>query len=372
MQAADQLLLSDNKFCHRLRECIRFPEDHALTALVTQIQILAVADSTLRSYMSVSQRFVVFCRGNHVDVPNLSCDDISLFLVDLARSQLKVSTISTMYSNLRGFFKLVHAEFPTESKDIELTLRGLGRVCDTSIKRAIPILGGHLSRLEAVLSGVPHGSPLLSILRPLLSINNLRLITMLTVAHDGLLRVSELLSLRWCHVNKTVLGYVLTIVHSKANQIGPAEQVSIVHHTTEYTSAATWMDLFWLKSKQSNLDFVFHNNNALKSPITAREVNDWIKSNANNLELNADSISSHSLRAGGATDMVLRGATPNDVMRQGRWKSASMVDIYFRPSLSTWQEHLQRQINTTGGIQGVPRLDKCAHSSIDVKRKRKR
>lgn len=70
------------------------------------------------------------------------------------------------------------------------------------------------------------------------------------------------------------------------------------------------------------------------------------------MQLDPKAVSSHSFRSGGATDMVLRGATREMVMRQGRWKSIEMVEIYFRPSTSAWQSFLRQNGTTRGTLQG--------------------
>jgi len=58
-----------------------------------------------------------------------------------------------------------------------------------------------------------------------------------------------------------------------------------------------------------------------------------------------DEISSHSLRAGGAMAMHLNGASPDDIMKVGRWKSRTFL-MYIHEQISAFAAGLSYKMST--------------------------
>lgn len=343
--------MDDTEFFQNLFQAVHESENQSVQLLMIRIQTLAWANSTLNSYLQVAKKFVDFIETNDCDPNCITEEVISVFLVRLAQSELKISTISTLLSNLKGFYKFLHAKFPEQSY-LDITIKGLSRVCDTSVRRAEPVLSSHLAILEVCFTGIQLNSAAASYMRSILSDNKLRIMVMFTMAHDGLLRVSELLGLKWSDIMHTELGFVISIGHSKTNQSGPPETVSIIDHEAGYTSASTWLNIYEGKYAKDPDALMFPCLKKRQTSISTREFNKWVKLYAVQMQLDPKAVSSHSFRSGGATDMVLRGATREMVMRQGRWKSIEMVEIYFRPSTSAWQSFLRQNGTTRGTLQG--------------------
>ena len=136
-------------------------------------------------------------------------------------------------------------------------------------------------------------------------------------------------------------GYEISIIHSKTNQFGPPQQVFVVDHAGDHTSAASWIALYKQKcSDPQPDDFVFKKSAKSSYLITTSIYNGWIKQYAPIIGLVKGNFSSHGLRAGGATDLRPNVAVQFDIMRQGRRKSVEMANLYCRMNDQSWQERL--------------------------------
>jgi hypothetical protein len=82
----------------------------------------------------------------------------------------------------------------------------------------------------------------------------------------------------------------------------------------------------FLRGKPSSLDF--------SKSLTYAALAKLIRHDVNEIGLNPQDFGSHSLRAGGATDLFVSGIlTLPQIMIVGRWKTVQAAMVYFRADL---------------------------------------
>ena len=135
---------------------------------------------------------------------------------------------------------------------------------------------------------------------------------------DAGLRLSEAQALRWSDLCTDTDGTTtLTVRYSKTDQTGEGQEVVITGRTADDLRA--WRAL---SSAAGPEDRVFGHS---RSQLYRR-----IKRAVAAAGYNASGFSGHSGRVGLARKMASRKASTEQIMRQGRWKSAAMVALYMR------------------------------------------
>ena len=158
------------------------------------------------------------------------------------------------------------------------------------------------------------------------------------VAHDGLLRFSELAALRvrdvvWDHS----LGTVYLIVRdSKANKGGPPELVAMQAYGS--LSGTALLQAYWAQhqlQEASPEDFLFPlatirgRTPKGEIPVSKSRFIDWVRQLLRRIGLPGHEFSGHSFRSGGATDMWNRRMPASFIKLIGRWRSEAYA-IYCR------------------------------------------
>ncbi len=142
-------------------------------------------------------------------------------------------------------------------------------------------------------------------------------VAMISLAHDALLRCSELLALRWADIDLSESGSYGTVLirRSKTDQTGQGAVVPI----SEFSYAA----LVRLKPAGAQpCDPVFD--------ISPNTVTRRMRAAAQAAGIDPTWVSSHSPRVGMAQDLAAAGADMLVLMIAGRWKQATTVIRYTR------------------------------------------
>lgn len=163
-------------------------------------------------------------------------------------------------------------------------------------------------------------------------------VTMAFVAHDGLLRFSELMALRvrdvvWDHRDRVVY---LIVRDAKANKDGPPELVALMSYGE--LSGAALLEAYWVgrRLQEANPDdYLFpicQEQPGLMDgeiPVCKSNFIKWARRLLEGLGLDGNEFSGHSFRSGGATDMWSRRMPRELIKLAGRWKSEAYA-IYCR------------------------------------------
>ena len=277
----------------------------------------------------------------------LSSDQLCQYVVYIHdNDKMKVSSIRTSFTNLKGFLSYFTSKLPDLS-DVDITLDGLSRCSVQTIKQASPIQGEHLAKLEKLFTGYDFDASNATTSRTYLTVDKLQFITISTVAHNGSFRINELLNMTWDNVLKTDNGYRLTIDHSKMNQQGPPQDVFVIYHDGNHTSGASWLDIY--KQRCPSHYWVFPHLSKENIPLPYSQFNRSVKYYTKQMGLDAKLFSSHSFRSGCTTDMIEAQVHPENIRKHARWASMDMISRYSRPDEYTWQSTLQDIFDGTGG-----------------------
>lgn len=141
---------------------------------------------------------------------------------------------------------------------------------------------------------------------------NLQLITMTVLAHDGLLRAAELCKLRVSDVTRTQAGYTISIHKAKNNKTGPPQ-------TLELSAQGKHSAARYLRKYLRSIPTRDANSRLFSQP--RRQWIKFLRTKLADLGLDPTQYSGHSMRSGGATDLWRDGVRPRVIQAYGRWLS---------------------------------------------------
>jgi len=283
----------------------------------------SVADSSARTFQPGIAVYLSFCHNNCINPLSPSAEDIVLFATDLSHSRC-LSTIRVYLAAVR-FHLLSHAASIAELHSPRLTavLRGLERTQGPA----------RLARREITM-------PDLEVVKAYLERSNYSnhdqamLWSSITTAFYGLLRASEFLAsdaltvepdrtLTWSSITATPSVVFIQLKRTKTAQDGHGGTVEL-RPTSNFLcpvqAFCAHSDNVGDRAKGDNPVFTFQSGKHL----TRDELTRMLRH-----ALQTTTVSSHSLRIGGATNMANCGASEAQVRRAGRWRS-SACDRYVR------------------------------------------
>lgn len=234
-------------------------------------------------------------------------------------------SVSNILSSMRTFCRLQSLPWLSESDAyrLHLLVKDL-EYDDLSVSQRKRPLGIGLLRMAASKMDLQNKGELYKL-------------TIVTVAHDALLRTHELLSglevgdLVWSQDKKIV---TIHLKRTKTCRSGPGVLVIIVdsHSYSAVRLLRRWFDAAQLWSRSTMLVFPSFSRragfrfNMTASPGWYRNV---IKRLVRSIGLDSRRYSGHSPRAGGATDLFDAGVAYPLIKKAGRWRSDAVM-VYFR------------------------------------------
>lgn len=186
-------------------------------------------------------------------------------------------------------------------------------------RQAQPLVIAILLRIDAFLS---------------LSLSDAICRAMLWLGHDGLLRVAELVCGHKAHdftFNAARTMMSLRLWRDKTHRSGSFVSVSFQLRSgpCAVRAVVALFDLLDLWSSPRSFVFPALSRRSKSSSVSKSFIQSRIKSLVALLGLNPRVFSTHSLRAGGATDLFVAKVPYGHIMKMGRWKSLSFL-LYFR------------------------------------------
>ena len=244
------------------------------------------------------------------------------------------NTVEQYVGRLHTWCTAVGRQFPTKESlaGYRLIMRGQQRDAWRDVRRAAPLRGHHIRRYDALYLSNKRAA-------------DIRFRAMLYICHGAMLRASELLKLKASDIFVSEFGVRISVraVNDKMRVgRGPATEVWIpAEGSLAREAMLQWQRVFTPAGPEAS---------AWAWETSYSSWNRMTKAVGKTLGLEG-TTTSHSLRAGGCTDLLQGGCPPEIVRRMGRWKSDTYLQ-YFRPSGRELVAHLGAALSavfTSGG-----------------------
>jgi site-specific recombinase XerD len=273
----------------------------------------AYAPNTLRAYKADMLEFIAYCDKKGYCALPAEPNTVAEFLMQTVPQGIKSSTIRRKVSSISAIHRLSSLEDPTKHSEVRIIQRKIYRQLGTRFDQAYPITSALLTRLLAACEYGLHG---------------LRDRALLMVAYDSMRRRSELISLRvedieWIPDNRALI----LLRKSKTDQHGCGKWI---HLTSESTQALHQ----WLSAAKINEGLIFRGvrpSGEITDGLCESRVSRIYKSLARKTGLSesiVQNISGHSMRVGGAHDLLNTGASLPQIMVKGGWAKTDTVMRY--------------------------------------------
>lgn len=273
----------------------------------------AYAPNTLRAYKADMVEFIAYCEKTGECALPAEPETVAKFLMQTLPLGIKSSTIRRKVSSISAIHRLSSLDDPTKHSDVRITQRKIYRQLGIRFDQAYPITKTLLTKLISTCSDDLHG---------------LRDRALLLVAYDSMRRRSELISLRVEDIEWLVDGGASILLRkSKTDQHGIGKWI----HLTSDTAQALHQ---WLSDAQIIEGFIFRgvrSSGAITDGLCESRISRIYKALARKAglsELVIQSISGHSMRVGGAQDLLNVGASLPQIMVKGGWAKTDTVMRY--------------------------------------------
>ncbi len=283
-----------------------------LSNLLTHING-AYAPNTRRAYKADMMEFITYCEKTVACALPAKPKTVADFLTQTLPQGIKSSTIRRKVSSISAIHRLSSLDDPTKHSEVRLTQRKIYRQLGTRFNQAYPITRTLLTRLLATCCNDLHG---------------LRDRALLLVAYDSMRRRSQLTSLRvedieWLSND----GATLLLRKSKTDQHGSGKWIHLSAETTHALHQ-------WLSTAKINEGLIFRgvrSSGAITDGLCESRISRIYKTLARKAGLSESvvlRISGHSMRVGGAQDLLSVGASLPQIMVKGGWAKTDTVMRY--------------------------------------------
>jgi integrase len=257
--------------------------------------------------------FITYCDKTGGCAMPAQVNKVAEFLIQTLDRGIKSSTIRRKVSSISAIHRLSCLDDPTKHPEVKITQRKIFRQLGTRFDQAYPITRALLEKLLDVCGQDLHG---------------LRNRALLSVAYDSMRRRSELATLRVNDIEWLVDGSASILLRkSKTDQQGTGKWI----HMTTATSSALRV---WVNAADINDGLVFRgirSSGAITEGLCESRVSRIYKTLARKAGLEdaiIQRISGHSMRVGGAHDLLTAGASLPQIMVKGGWAKTDTVMRY--------------------------------------------
>jgi site-specific recombinase XerD len=297
----------------------------------------AYAPNTIRAYRVDMEEFVRYSAMIGQDSLPAQPGTVASFVQSVSNNKIKSATIRRKISSISAIHRLSGLADPTKCPEAKLAVRKMHR---------------QMGRIPAQAYGVS-----LAILEKLISdagddLRALRDKALLLVGFDTLRRRSELVSLRVDDLEWTSGGGgTILLRRSKTDQDGSGKYLHLTERTCQ--SIRDWHDA-------ADIDggFVLRGVNAANKATASLgegQISRIYKRLARQSGISENvvkQISGHSLRVGGAQEMLKHGASLPQIMVKGGWSKTDTVVRYIEKALVQSPHLSQLQTYATANING--------------------
>jgi site-specific recombinase XerD len=273
----------------------------------------AYASNTLRAYKSDMLEFIFYCNKTGACALPALPTVVATFLMQTIGQNIKSSTIRRKVSSISAIHRLSCHDDPTKHPEAKIALRKIFRQLGTRFDQAYPVTRQVLEKLLSVCNNDLHG---------------LRDNALLLVAYDSMRRRSELVSLRIEDIEwHSGGGASILLRKSKTDQLCSGKWIYLTAETANSIKT-------WISAANINSGFVFRGirgkadiSNSLCESRIAR-IYKTMARRAGLSEQIIQGISGHSMRVGGAQDLLSCGASRPQIMIKGGWGKTDTVMRY--------------------------------------------
>ena len=293
----------------------------ALPESVSQYLSASIADSTRKAYRSDLADFVTW--GGQVPA---TAETVARYIADRADS-LSPITLARRLVAIGRAHGTQQMEDPTKADIVRTVLRGIKRTHGMAQRQVSPVLREDLLSMLPLMTGT----------------KGLRDKALLTLGFSGAFRRSELVGLDYTDLAFVNEGLIVTLRKSKTDHHAEGRKVGIPNGRTCACPVKALRE--WLDHAQITTGPIFTSvkkSGALGGRLSAHAVATIIKSYAETIGLDPDSVSGHSLRAGLATSAAKAGIAMHKIQQQTGHRGLQMLTRYIRDG--------ELFINNAGGI----------------------
>ena len=281
---------------------------------------LTGATNTAKAYASCLKRFNAWCEEHALDPLPASVDTLAGFVTQLAESGKKVATIHQHCAAVAKSHQLNGFDSPTDDKKFKVLLNGIARLKGVRQHQAPAFT---LAAFKRVVKGIDATT-----------LAGRRDRVILLLGFTGAFRRSELTALNIEDLAFSEEGITVTVVKSKTNQLGAAEEKAIFYSPDpKLCPVRTLQNWLGALARTTGPLFVSLRKN---EQLTERRLTDQRLNLVVKHYLGAR-FSAHSLRASFVTIAKLAGADDSEVMNQTKHKNSEMIRRYTR--LDNVQQH---------------------------------
>jgi integrase/recombinase XerD len=288
---------------------IMSPFDHSrqLNAVFARCEG-AYAEVTLRGYRRDLEIFAAWCGERGEAFLPSTARAVARF-VDEQVAKYSYATIKRRISAIQFLHRLSDLPSPVSSSDVYLALRRAGR---TKGRRPKQARGLTREILEKILEACP----------PTLS--GIRDAALISVGYDTLCRSAELAWMQVGHVDLDAL--TVYIPRAKNDPFADGRIAGLTERSAELV--AQWLEQSGLK--EGTLFRGLHTAKLGGGYLETSSIRRIIKMGAKRAGLDqaAEELSGHSMRIGGAQDLMTAGYDTLAIMTAGGWKSVNVVARY--------------------------------------------
>lgn len=303
---------ADEPINYRKDDILSYTPLSPITSLNNRYQVAATSDNTRRAYQADIRHFEAW--GG----PLPATTDAILRYLHAFADTLNPRTLSRHVTALKQWHRYQQFPDPTDFPIVSKTLTGIARIHGKPKEKAPPLLPEHLINITSYLAAQP-------------TLASYRDSALLQVGFLGAFRRSELVAIRWEHLDWQSQGIEILIPSSKTDPLHAGHYCAIPIGNQQLCAVRALKA--WIEVAAIQEGFVFrrlHRGNTLSHRnIVPDSVNEILKKHTHAAGIeNALDFSSHSLRRGLATIASREGVSLPAIMRQGRWKQVGTVMEY--------------------------------------------
>lgn len=271
----------------------------------------AYAPATIRAYKSNFQQFIDYCNREKQGALPAECESVANYIKKLSNGKLKSSSIRIAVASISAIHRLNNLTDPTQHPIVKIEMRRMHRQLGREAKQAFGITRNILNQMFEQTDNSPRG---------------VRDRALISVAYDTLCRRSELVSLRIEDIESYQSKLRIRLRRSKTDPYGNGRLLTLTPLSEKYLRD-------WLLLLNVYEGFIFRGirGGKIQDKISAAQINRIYKYLAKKVGLEKNiymKISGHSMRVGGAQDLLASGYSLGVIMTKGRWSKTDTVARY--------------------------------------------
>ena len=280
------------------------------------------ANNTIRAYKSDFNDFSLFCSKNGFNPLPTNPKIISLYLTNLSKNDVKISTIKRRLVSIGVIHKLKGHYLDTKHPSIIENIMGIKRRKGSIQRGKKPLLINNLKQIINVIDELN-----------IEEIKKLRDRSIILVGFSGGFRRNEIVSLDYEDLDFVQEGLKINLRRSKTDQFGEGSVKGLPYfESSKYcpvVSISKWIEISKINSGALFRRFI-KGSKLSENRLTDQTVALLIKEYLKLAGIENTNYSGHSLRSGFATSAAEAGAEERSIMAMTGHKSTEMVRRYIK------------------------------------------